>query len=140
MTNGFTMVPNSLVRGEIRHPDGRPISDGARALYELILDYSRCGERSCTASQETLSRHLGVTVRRVRDRLRELEQLRLVTSERAGRAGTNTITPHLLPERKSASGRKRLSTSHKEDVQGEEDVSSTEGTTYVATLRREVWP
>lgn len=136
MMRDFTAVPNALIRGEVRHADGRRLSFTAQALYALILDYSRCGDRTCTASQQTLGARLGLTSRAVRTGLRELEQLGLVSCQRKGRAGTNTIVPLLLPEGKSASDHNRTHTSDKEDAQGEEDNVSTKGDTGVVPLRR----
>ncbi len=137
MTRGFTRVPNPLVCGELRHPDGSRLSLGAQALYVVILHYSRSGDRPCTTSQATLSRHLGVTVRRVRDWLRELEQLGLVKCERGGRYGTNRMTPQLLPERQPSSGHERMEASDKEEAKGEEDNnnSSGEGSTVAVVAR-----
>jgi transposase-like protein len=134
----FTAVPNALVRGEIRHPDGRRISVGAQALYALILDYSRGGESTCIASQATLARQLDVTVRWLRTWVRELEQLGLVKCERGGRNGTNRAMPLLVPERQSGSGREGKPTTDKEDAQGEEDNGSTKGDAVVLPLRREL--
>lgn len=137
MTRGFTMVPNELIRGEVRHADGRRISEGAQALYELVLDYSRGGESVCTASQETLAGHFDVTTRTVGHRLNELEQLGLVSCQRRGRGATNTIRPLLLPDRKRSSGDEWKPASGKEDAQGEEDNGSTQGHAVVAPLRGE---
>ncbi len=134
----FTAVPNALVRGEIRHPNGRRISVGAQALYALILDYSRGGESVCTASQATLARQLGVTDRSLRNWLHELKQLALVKCERGGRNGTNRVTPLLLPERQSGSGRIRKPATDKEDSRGEEDNSSNKGDAVAVPLRGEL--
>jgi DNA-binding transcriptional ArsR family regulator len=127
MTRGFTMVPNALVCGEVCCPDGSRISFGAQALYVLILHYSRYGERFCTVSQATLGEHLDVTARSVRTWLRELEECGLVRYKRSGSAGTNRVTPLLLPQRKPGAGRERTVDSDKEDAQGEQDNSSTQG-------------
>lgn len=133
----FTAVPNDLVRGEVRHPDGRRIGVGAQALYVLILDYSRAGQSTCTASQATLAEQLDVTVRSLRSWLRELEQLDLVKCQRSGRNGTNRMTPLRRPERQPGSGRERKPAADKEDAQGEEDNGSDEGSTGAVPLRPE---
>jgi Helix-turn-helix domain len=135
MMRDFTAVPNSLLRGEVRHPDGRRVGDGALALYLLILSYSRGDKGACTAAQSTLAGKLDVTVRQLRKRLRELEQLELVKCERGGRNGTNTVTPLCLPERKLSSATERNDTSDKEDAQGEEDNDITKGDAVVVALR-----
>jgi DNA-binding transcriptional ArsR family regulator len=126
MMRDFTAVPNALVRGEIRHRDGRRVSLGAQALYVLTLDYARGGASTCTASQETLARKLGVTVRSIRNWLRELEQLGLVSCERDGRNGTNRVTALLVANRQPSSGPERKIVADKEETK-EEDNSSGEG-------------
>jgi DNA-binding MarR family transcriptional regulator len=137
MTRGFTRVPNTLVCGEVRRPDGRRLGVGPQALYLLVLHYSRCGERTCTASQSTLAERLGVKVRTVHSWLLELEQSELVEVRRRGYGRTNAILPLLVPDRQQSadSGRKR--STDKEDAQGEEDNSSVQGDPVVVPLRKD---
>jgi len=130
----FTAVPNALVRGEIRHPDGQRVSLGAQALYTLILDYSRGGKRPCTASQQRLGQQLSTTTRTVRKWLRELEALELVRCHREGRTVTNTTLPLLLPERTPPSDHDRTPVSGKEDEGEEDNSSSTQGNKVTVPL------
>jgi hypothetical protein len=132
----FTAVPNDLVRGDVRHDDGRPLSDGAFRLYCLILSYCRPPANACKATQGTLGARLGVSTKTVRKRLTELEERRLVERERGGWMKPSTIRPLWLPDGKAASGQDRKLASDKED--GEGDNGSTEGNAVVVPLRRRV--
>jgi DNA-binding MarR family transcriptional regulator len=137
MTRGFTRVPNALVHGEVCRADGQRLSDGAFRLYVVILDYSRCGERSCIAAQERFAKDLDISTRTVRKWLDELDDAGLIKRKRTSRTATTTIDPTLIPERKSASARDWKQPSGKEDAQREEEVSS-QSSPSIEPLRRGV--
>lgn len=133
MTDGFTMVPCAL--DDVRHAGGEPLSRGGRALYEVILDFSRGGESTCTASQETLAKRLHVVPRTVRNWLRELKELGLVRVRRRGLGRTSELVPLLVVERNHTSAQKRNWPAEKEDAQGEEDNGSTKDAVNALPLR-----
>ena len=114
---GFTMVPNSVLRGEFNGPGGKRLSPSARILYAVLLDLSNCGDRPCTASQGTLGTRVGVSNRHIRNLLAELQKAHLIVRYRQGRRATDTILPQVLPEGKQSSAHRRNPASDKQEPQ-----------------------
>lgn len=82
LTKNFTKVPNEILKES-------QLSVPARMLYITLLRY--CGSRDyCYPSQETLSMHLGVTARMVRNYIEELCNSGIVSKTRRGFNKPNT--------------------------------------------------
>ncbi len=79
--NGFTMVPNELLRDT-------SLSMGARQTW-IALKSHAWQDPECWPGQETLARELGVSVRQVRRYLTELEGAGLVETVQQGRGLPN---------------------------------------------------
>ena len=97
---GFTMVPNSVLRGYPWGPRDRRVSPAGRLLYAAILHYSDAGHRPCTASQTTLGEFIGTSARAVHTHLGELREAGLIEIQPRGRGLPHTIKPALPPDRK----------------------------------------
>ena len=79
--NGFTMVPNELLRDTSLSRDAR--------LTWIALKSHAWQDPECWPGQETLARELGVSVRQVRRYLTELEEAGLVETVQQGRGRPN---------------------------------------------------
>ena len=100
----FTQVPSMVMR------DGN-LPASARTLYAILLSYA-WQESECWPSQATLGEDLGISDRRTRGHLRELEEAKLIRTEREN--GHNVYLLLALP-RKYASERP---TTHRTSASG----------------------
>lgn len=78
---GFTQVPNFILR------DGR-LSLGAKVAYSMFLHFDWYNE-GCFPGQDTLAEHMGMSVSRVNEYIKELEAAGLVEITRRGQGKTN---------------------------------------------------
>jgi DNA-binding transcriptional ArsR family regulator len=86
----FTIMPDAVLMSP-------RLSMGAKLVYEQLLHYAR-QSGACFPGQATLARHLPATDRAVRQWLKELEALGLVTVERRGLRRTNVYWIEMLNE------------------------------------------
>lgn len=78
---GFVQLPRAI----LYH---RGLSDGARLLYTVLLDYAWNNDR-CFPGQKALSERTGWDERTVRRHMRVLQQTGLVKIKRRGQGKTN---------------------------------------------------
>ena len=78
---GFTQVPNFILR------DGT-LSLGAKVAYSMFLHFDWYNE-GCFPGQDTLAQHMGMSVSRVNEYIKELEAAGLVEITRRGQGKTN---------------------------------------------------
>jgi hypothetical protein len=78
---GFTQVPNFILR------DGR-LSLGAKVAYSMFLHFDWYNE-GCFPGQDKLAVHMGMSVSRVNEYIKELEAAGLVEITRLGQGRTN---------------------------------------------------
>ena len=78
---GFTQVPNFILR------DGS-LSLGAKVAYSMFLHFDWYNE-GCFPGQDTLAAHMGMSVSRVNEYIKELEAAGLVEITRRGQGTTN---------------------------------------------------
>ena len=78
---GFTQVPNFI----LRDPE---ISLGAKVAYSMFLHFAWNNE-SCFPGQERLAGHMGMSVSRVNEFIKELEAGGLIEITRRGQGKTN---------------------------------------------------
>ncbi len=78
---GFTQVPNFILR------DGS-LSLGAKVAYSMFLHFAWNNE-SCFPGQDRLAEHMGMSVSRVNEYIKELEAAGLVEITRRGQGKTN---------------------------------------------------
>jgi len=78
---GFTQVPNFILR------DGN-ISLGAKVAYSMFLHFVWNND-SCFPGQERLAEHMGMSVSRVNEFIKELEAAGLIEIKRRGQGKTN---------------------------------------------------
>jgi DNA-binding transcriptional ArsR family regulator len=88
--HSFTIMPDAVLMSP-------RLSMGAKLVYQQLLHYAR-QSGACFPGQATLARHLPATDRAVRQWLRELEALGLVTVERRGLRKTNLYWIETLTE------------------------------------------
>lgn len=74
---GFTQVPNFI----LRDPN---ISLGAKVAYSMFLHFAWNND-SCFPGQDRLAGHMGMSVSRVNEYIKELEAARLIEIKRRGR-------------------------------------------------------
>ena len=89
---GFTQVPNFILR------DGT-LSLGAKVAYSLFLHYAWNNE-SCFPGQDSLAGHMGMSVSRVNEYIKELEAAGLVDITRRGQGKTNLYRVHFAVKNK----------------------------------------
>lgn len=89
---GFTVIPNTIFAR-------RDISAGAKLAYMLLLSYA-WQKGSCFPGQQRMCDDMGVSVRSLRNYLRELESAGLVVTKRRGLTQTNI---YYLPQKPVAS-------------------------------------
>lgn len=65
------------------------VSDGTKTLYSLLCSYCYGDKDTCFPSQTTLANDLGVTVRTIQRRLKELVQAGFIEVKRRGLTLTN---------------------------------------------------
>lgn len=78
---GFTQVPNFILR------DGR-LSLGSKVAYSMFLHFDWHNE-GCFPGQDRLAEHMGMSVSRVNEYIKELEAAGLVEITRRGQGKTN---------------------------------------------------
>ena len=78
---GFTQVPNFILR------DGS-LSLGAKVAYSMFLHFAWNND-SCFPGQDTLAQHMGMSVSRVNEYIKELEAAGLIEITRRGQGKTN---------------------------------------------------
>ena len=78
---GFTQVPNFILR------DGT-LSLGAKVAYSMFLHFDWYNE-GCFPGQDTLAQHMGMSVSRVNEYIKELEAAGLIEITRRGQGKTN---------------------------------------------------
>jgi len=90
--SGFTQIPNSLIKD-------KDLSIQARFLYIDLLSYAWENDFAFP-SQKTLSEDIGLSERRIRDLLKELEKRGYISIHRFGFNSPNTYKLLVLPEGK----------------------------------------
>src|SRR5260221_1115638 len=78
---GFTQVPNFILR------DGT-LSLGAKVAYSMFLHFDWYNE-GCFPGQDKLAQHMGMSISRVNEYIKELEAAGLVDITRRGQGKTN---------------------------------------------------
>ena len=78
---GFTQVPNFILR------DGT-LSLGAKVAYSMFLHFAWNND-SCFPGQDRLAQHMGMSVSRVNEYIKELEAAGLIEITRRGQGKTN---------------------------------------------------
>ncbi len=89
---GFTQVPNFILR------DGT-LSLGAKVAYSMFLHFDWYNE-GCFPGQDTLAQHMGMSVSRVNEYIKELEAAGLVDITRRGQGKTNLYRVHFAVKNK----------------------------------------
>src|SRR5579863_7623632 len=89
---GFTQVPNFILR------DGT-LSLGAKVAYSMFLHFAWNNE-SCFPGQERLAQHMGMSVSRVNEYIKELEAAGLIEITRRGQGRTNLYRVHFAVKNK----------------------------------------
>jgi hypothetical protein len=84
-------APWEMIRRVLHSPDLQPSS---KVLLLCVLDHAGHGKASCTASNATLAREAGLTDRRARTLLADLEAYRWLESDRpGGKYGSRSFRP-----------------------------------------------
>lgn len=136
-TRGFTQMPNIVLRNP-------RLSHGVKVAYALLLSYAWQADEA-HPGQMLLGDHLGIGERQVRNLIRELEDLGLITTEQRGLGRTNVywiedpgshevleaLTGHQLPTRPETSNR-----SDRSSVSGEEDTDEQDAREQDKPTRR----
>jgi hypothetical protein len=78
---GFTQVPNFILRDS-------SLSLGAKVAFSMFLHFAWNNE-SCFPGQDTLAEHMGMSVSRVNEYIKELEAAGLIEITRRGQGKTN---------------------------------------------------
>jgi hypothetical protein len=78
---GFTQVPNFILR------DGT-LGLGAKVAYSMFLHFAWNND-SCFPGQDRLAHHMGMSVSRVNEFIKELEAAGLIEIKRRGQGKTN---------------------------------------------------
>jgi biotin operon repressor len=89
---GFTQVPNFILR------DGT-LSLGAKVAYSMFLHFAWNND-SCFPGQDRLAQHMGMSVSRVNEYIKELEAAGLVDITRRGQGKTNLYRVHFAVKNK----------------------------------------
>ena len=89
---GFTQVPNFILR------DGT-LTLGAKVAYSMFLHFAWNND-SCFPGQDTLAQHMGMSVSRVNEYIKELEAAGLVDITRRGQGKTNLYRVHFVVKNK----------------------------------------
>ena len=84
---GWTGVPNFIL-------ESKDLSVGAKLTYAMLLKYARELDQ-CFPGQDRLARDIGNGARSVSRRLRELENVSLITVKQRGQGRPNLYTVHL---------------------------------------------
>ena len=94
---GFTQVPNFI----LRDPN---ISLGAKVAYSMFLHFAWNND-SCFPGQDRLAGHMGMSVSRVNEFIKELEAAGLVEIKRRGQGKTNLYKVNFVVKGKAGKPR-----------------------------------
>ena len=81
VAGGFTQVPNFI----LENPD---LSVGSKVVYAMFLRYA-WNDNHCFPGQDTLAKHIGMSIGRVNQFIKELESVGLVEIKKRGQGKTN---------------------------------------------------
>lgn len=90
---GFTQVPNFILR------DGT-LSIGAKVAYSMFLHFAWNND-SCFPGQDRLAQHMGMSVSRVNEYIKQLEAAGLIEITRRGQGRTNLYKVHFAVKNKA---------------------------------------
>ena len=93
---GFTQVPNFI----LRDPN---ISLGAKVAYSMFLHFAWNND-SCFPGQDRLAGHMGMSVSRVNEYIKELEAAGLIEITRRGQGKTNLYKVNFVVKGKRKPG------------------------------------
>ncbi len=91
---GFTQVPNFILR------DGS-LSLGAKVAYSMFLHFAWNND-SCFPGQDRLAHHMGMSVSRVNEFIKELEAAGLIGIARRGQGKTNLYRVNFVVKSKAS--------------------------------------
>lgn len=91
---GFTQVPNFILRDN-------SLSLGAKVAYAMFLQFAWHND-SCFPGQDRLAYHMGMSVSRVNEYVKELEAAGLIEIKRRGQGKTNLYRVNFAVTRKGA--------------------------------------
>ena len=94
---GFTQVPNFILR------DGT-LGLGAKVAYSMFLHFAWNND-SCFPGQDRLAGHMGMSVSRVNEFIKELERAGLIEITRRGQGKTNLYRVNFVVKGKGAKPR-----------------------------------
>src|SRR5437588_11037985 len=100
---GFTQVPNFILR------DGT-LSLGAKVAYSMFLHFAWNND-SCFPGQDRLAQHMGMSVSRVNEYIKELEAAGLIEITRRGQGKTNLYKVNFVVKGKRKSAPPKSQTS-----------------------------
>jgi hypothetical protein len=89
---GFTQVPNFILCDST-------LSLGAKVAYSMFLHFAWNNE-SCFPGQDRLAQHMGMSMPRVNEFIRELKEAGLVEIVRRGQGKTNLYRVHFAVKNK----------------------------------------
>ncbi len=90
---GFTQVPNFILR------DGA-LSLGAKVAYSMFLHFAWNND-SCFPGQDRLAEHMGLSISRANEYVKELEKAGLIEITRRGQGKTNLYRVHFVVKNKA---------------------------------------
>ena len=90
---GFTQVPNFI----LRDPN---LSLGAKVAYSMFLHFAWNND-SCFPGQDRLAHHMGMSVSRVNEYIKQLEAAGLIEITRRGQGRTNLYKVHFAVKNKA---------------------------------------
>ena len=93
LREGFTQVPNFILR------DGT-LGLGAKVAYSMFLHFAWNND-SCFPGQDRLANHMGMSVSRVNEYIKELEAAGLIDITPRGQGKTNLYRVHFVVKSKS---------------------------------------
>jgi hypothetical protein len=96
---GFTQVPNFILR------DGT-LSLGAKVAYSMFLHFAWNND-SCFPGQDRLAQHMGMSVSRVNEYIKELASAGLIDIKRRGQGKTNIYRVNFAVRRRQSAPRRK---------------------------------
>jgi biotin operon repressor len=96
---GFTQVPNFILRDSA-------LSLGSKVAYSMFLHFAWNND-SCFPGQDRLAQHMGMSVSRVNEYIKELEAAGLVEIKRRGQGKTNIYRINFSVKRKGVVRRRK---------------------------------
>lgn len=91
---GFTQVPNFIL-------ENSSLSLGAKVTYSLFLNFA-WNKDSVFPGQDRLAQHMGMSVSRVNEFIKELEKAGLIDITRRGQGKTNIYKLHFVVRQRRA--------------------------------------